>query len=188
MSQQKLLARVVQVFDEHNIQYMLTGSVASSLHGEPRSTHDIDIVVAITKSSSQTLVDAFPPPDFYLDKASIISAIEEKGMFNLIDASEGDKVDFWILTDEPFDQSRFARRISEELVGVKVHVTAPEDIILAKLKWAKESGGSQKHFTDALRVYEVQHDVLDRRYLERWAKELHIEDLWKRLTEEAEFP
>ena len=188
MLQQKLLARVAQVFDENNIQYMLTGSVASSLQGEPRSTHDIDIVAVVPKSSVRKLVEAFPSPDFYLEEASIISAIEEKGMFNLISASEGDKVDFWTLTDEPFDRSRFARRITEELIGIKVQVSAPEDTILAKLKWAKESGGSEKHFTDALRVYEVQHDVLERKYLEQWVRELHIEDLWKQLTEEAEFP
>ena len=188
MSQQKLLARVIQVLDEHHIQYMLTGSIASSLQGEPRSTHDIDIVAEITRSSARTLVEAFPFPGFYLEEDSIIAAIEEKGMFNLIEASEGDKVDFWILTDEPFDQSRFARRIREEVVGVKVQVTTPEDTILAKLKWAKDSGGSQKHFTDALRVFEVQHDIVDMKYLEQWVRDLHIEGLWKQLIEEAEFP
>ena len=132
------------------------------------------------------LVEAFPSPDFYLDETSMISAIETNGMFNLIHVIEGDKVDFWTLTDEPFDRSRFARRITEELMEIKVQVSAPEDTVLAKLKWAKESGGSEKHFIDALRVFEVQHDTLDQKYLDRWVKELDIIDLWKRLLEEVD--
>ena len=109
-------------------------------------------------------------------------------MFNLISVEDGDRVDFWTLTNDPFDRSRFDRRITEELTGINVQVSAPEDTILAKLRWAMESGGSEKNCRDALRVYEVQHDVLDRMYIEQWVRELRIENLWKQLTEEAEFP
>ena len=68
MSQQELLKKVIQVLDQAGIQYMITGSVVSSLQGEPRSTHDIDMVIAIQKSVAKRLVEAFPPPDFYLDQ------------------------------------------------------------------------------------------------------------------------
>jgi len=54
------------------------------------------------------------------------------------------------------------------------------------LRWAKLSGGSEKQFTDALRVYEVQYGKLDINYLEQWVKKLNIESLWKRLVNEAE--
>ncbi len=47
MSQQELLRKVIQALDQVGIQYMITGSLASSLQGEPRSTHDIDMVIAI---------------------------------------------------------------------------------------------------------------------------------------------
>lgn len=65
MSQQKLLRHVVQTLDGSGIQYMLTGSVVSSLQGEPRSTHDIDIIVAIEPASAIDLVEAFPSADYY---------------------------------------------------------------------------------------------------------------------------
>ena len=107
-------------------------------------------------------------------------------MFNLMDLSGGDKVDFWILTDEPFDQSRFSRRYGEEFMGLKMQVSSPEDTILVKLRWTKLSGGSEKQFTDALRVYEVQYGKLDSDYLKHWAKNLDVESLWKRLMDEAE--
>ena len=186
MSQQELLKKVTQVLDKAGIEYMITGSVVSSLQGEPRSTHDIDIVVAIQESAVKRLIKAFPSPDFYLDENSILEAIKRQGMFNLIDVSTGDKVDFWILTEEPFDQSRFSRRIIEDFVGLKLLVSSPEDTILAKLRWAKLSGGSEKQFTDALRVYEVQYGKLDNDYLEQWARRLSIESSWKRLLDEVE--
>ena len=185
MSQQELLKKVVQVLEKAKIQYMLTGSIASSLQGEPRSTHDIDIVIDIQKTSVKELVEVFPPPDYYLDENSVLNAINNRGMFNLINVKEGDKVDFWILTDEPFDRSRFSRRYMEEVFGERMLFSSPEDTILAKLRWSKLSGGSEKQFIDALRVYEVQFDKLDIDYLERWVKKLNVVSLWKRLKGEA---
>lgn len=186
MSQQELLKKIIQILDQAGIQYMVTGSVVSSLQGEPRSTHDIDIVIAIQQSNVGKLVEVFPQPNFYLDKESIVDAINKKSMFNLVVVSEGYKVDFWVLTDDPFDQSRFSRKYTEEFLGLKVQVSSPEDTILAKLRWAKLCGGSEKQFTDALRVYEVQYGKLDMDYLNLWAKKLNIESLWKQLTKEAE--
>ncbi|MDI6734916.1 MAG: hypothetical protein QME42_01770 [bacterium] len=186
MSQQELLKKVIQTLNQTGIQYMITGSVVSSLQGEPRATHDIDMVIAIKRSVAKRLVEFFPSPDFYLDEDSILDAINRQNMFNLIDATDGDKVDFWILTDEPFDQSRFSRKISEKFMGIEMQVSTPEDTILAKLRWAKLSGGSEKQFTDALRVYEVQYGKLDIDYLKHWVKKLGVESLWKRLEDKAE--
>src|SRR3972149_334422 len=140
MSQQELLKKVIQILEQAGIQYMITGSVASSLQGEPRSTHDIDMVIAIQESKVNELVKAFPPSDFYLDESSIFDAINKQSMFNLIDLNSGDKIDFWILTEDPFDQSRFSRRYGEDFMGLKIKVSSQEDTILVKLKWAKLSG------------------------------------------------
>jgi hypothetical protein len=188
MSQQELLIRVVQVLTDAGIDYMVTGSVASSLQGEPRATHDVDLVVALPLAAAKELVKAFPPPDYYLPEEAILDAIRGRSMFNLISLTEGDKVDFWMLTDEPFDQSRFARKGVEEILGVKLQVSAPEDTILAKLRWAKLSGGSEKQFTDALRVYEMQRERLDLNYLTQWATRLGVEALWEQLKAAAEAP
>ncbi|MBM3132615.1 MAG: hypothetical protein FJZ95_06230 [Chloroflexi bacterium] len=176
----------MQVLEDVGIEYMLTGSVVSSLQGEPRSTHDIDIVVAIPKRAAKALVQAFPSPRFYLEEESIRDAIDKNGMFNLIDTSSGDKVDFWVLTGEPFDRARFSRKYAEDVLGMRIVVSKPEDTILMKLRWAALSGGSEKQFTDALRVYEVQFGKLDIGYLHRWATELGLESMVERLQKEAE--
>jgi len=188
MSQQELLTRAVQALENAGIEYMLTGSVVSSLQGEPRATHDIDIVVAVRGQAAKGLLESFPPPRFYLDEEAIAEAIRERGMFNLIDTSTADKVDFWILTGHPFDRSRFARRCFENVMGVRMAISSPEDTILAKLRWAKLSGGSEKQFTDALRVYEIQFERLDMGYLRRWARELGVEAILQDLEKQAEVP
>lgn len=177
--------KVVRALEQLDIGYMVTGSIASSLQGEPRSTHDIDIVVNLPRAKAHDLAVAFPAPDYYLDEEAVAEAISGRGMVNLIDTVTGDKVDFWLLTDEPFDRSRFSRRYHEELFGIRVAVSSPEDTILMKLRWSRLSGGSEKQFTDAVRVYEVQYGSLDVGYLREWALKLGLEGDLERLQDEA---
>ncbi|MDI6767761.1 MAG: hypothetical protein QME52_13150 [Bacteroidota bacterium] len=188
MSQQELLIQIIRFLEENKIEYMLTGSYISSLQGEPRSTHDIDVIIALDKNDTVKFLHSFPKEDYYLDERSILDAIERQSMFNVLDLHGGDKIDFWIITNDPFDQSRFSRKIKEELFGIKIFVSTPEDTILMKLKWANLSGGSEKQFTDALRVYEIQYEKLDMQYIEYWINQLHLQVLWKRIQQEALLP
>lgn len=185
MSQSELLKRVVATLDTAKIGYMITGSVVSSLQGEPRSTHDIDIVLVIRPEQIAAISRAFPPPGYYVDADAIQDAIRQKASFNLIDMQSGYKVDFWLLTDTEFDRIRFARRIHETIDGSLMAISSPEDTILMKLNWARLSGGSEKQFTDALRVFELQHARLDQNYLASWARRLDVTELWDRLLAEA---
>lgn len=165
---------------------MITGSIASSLQGEPRATHDLDVVVQVDENAVAALLAAFPSPEFYHDDSAVIEAVWNRSGFNVIETAEGDKVDFWLLTDDAFDQSRFARKYEEAVFGIRLKVSAPEDTILQKLRWSDLSGGSEKLYGDALRVYEVQHARLDQVYLDKWSKSLGVEDLLARIRDEAE--
>ncbi len=185
MSQPELLGRVVAVLDANQIEYMVTGSIASSLHGEPRASHDIDLVVALPAQAVDILFQAFPPPSYYLSRESMMDAVQRRSMFNLLWVDEGDKVDFWLLTDEPFDRSRFSRRYPDDVLGMRLQVPTPEDTILAKLRWDFLCGGSNKQFTDALRIYEIHRDHLDRAYLDEWVKQLGVTARWNELMASA---
>ena len=165
---------------------MLTGSHASSLQGQARSTHDIDLVVCLTAAEVGPLSEAFRGDRFYLSETAAYEAIRDKRMFNLLEMATGEKVDFWLLTDSPFDQSRFERRQRVVLDGQPVDVSTPEDTILKKLSWCRTSGGSEKQFNDALQVYELQAGLLDIEYIERWLDTLGVGDLWQRIKDEAE--
>jgi hypothetical protein len=185
MSQQDLLKKVIRVPEESGSTYMLTGSFASSMQEEPRLSHDIDLVVNPTPRVIPSLIKVFPSPAYSLDEQNAREAIRAKTRFSLLHMVEGDKVDFWLLTDDPFDTARFGRRRSEDTLGMKLFVSSPEDTILAKLRWAKLSGGSEKQLHDALRVYEVQFASLDMQYLKKWVETLGVEEYWHSLLQDA---
>ncbi len=174
MSQQALLKRIVEALDGAGIPYMLTGSLVSSLQGEPRATHDIDLVVDIATGDVARVTQALSAPQVYLDVHAVDEAARRRTMFNLIDSSSGDKADFWLLTDDPFDRERFSRRLRVVALGLELMVSAPEDTILMKLRWSAQAGGSEKQLNDALRVYELQAGSLDEAYLDEWALRLDV--------------
>ena len=134
MSQQELLRKVISVLTALHVDYLLAGSLASSAQGEPRSTHDIDLVIELPMETAGQLVAAFPPPDFYLSEDAIRAAVRHRSMFNLLSLTDGEKVDFWILGDTPFDRSSFARKRVESILEMALNVSAPEDTMLSKLR------------------------------------------------------
>jgi hypothetical protein len=89
------------------------------------------------------------------------------------------------LTSSEYDKSRFLRKQKIKLYNFEIFVSTPEDTILEKLYWSKLSGGSRKHFNDAINVFEIQHGNLDMDYIGLWAKKLKIESLFDKLKMEA---
>ncbi len=186
MLQQKLLEKVTAFLNSNHIGYMVTGSIVSSIQGEPRNTHDIDIVIELKKEKVVSFHNEFTASRYYISENSIEEAVVNKGMFNIIDTEEGDKIDFWLLTDEDFDNSRFSRKIEVQFQKIKFFISSPEDTILAKLRWAKLSGGSEKQMTDAIRVYEINYKNLDLDYIGQWVAKLSLEIEWQNLLKGAE--
>jgi hypothetical protein len=188
MSEQGLLTRVVTALVSTGVDYMLSGSLASSLQGEPRATHDIDLVVALRPADVPIVAAALSGPSVYLDERAMDEAVRRRSMFNLIDSASGDTVDFWLLRDDPFDRERFARRIEVDALGLRLKVSSPEDRILMKLRWAVQAGGSEKQVDDAVGVYEFQGDLLDEAYLDHWARTLEVTALLGEVRSRAEGP
>jgi hypothetical protein len=182
MSQFGLLKVTAEALDRLHIPFMISGSHASSLQGEPRMTHDIDVVVDVSGDQVDALLAEFPSPAYYASREAVDQAVAMRGMFNVIDLRAGDKIDFWMLTDDAFDRSRFGRRQRIDLDGVSVAMSSPEDTIIMKLRWGRDAGGSERHFRDALRVYEIQHAILDFGYLDHWIRVLGLTKDWSRLA------
>jgi hypothetical protein len=185
MSQQKLLKKVLHALNEHAFPYMLTGSIVSSIQGEPRLSHDIDVIISGTHRILNILRDHFDETEYYFDATAIKEAIASQQMFNVIDINSGDKIDFWMLTDSAFDASRFARKIHLILFNEIAWISTPEDTILAKMLWAKKSGGSEKQLTDVRRVYEVNAPTIDRTYIEKWCVILGVKEYWNTIVGDA---
>ena len=153
---------------------MLTGSVASTYFGEPRQTRDVDVVVDPSPESLERFVLAWAA-DGYADRTAAREALAERGMFNVVDFETGWKADLVVRKDRPFSLSEFRRRRQVELLGVQTWLASPEDIVLAKLEWARESG-STRQCDDAAAVIRVAAGTLDWEYLRHWAEVLGIQD------------
>jgi hypothetical protein len=180
-SQKDFLTELIEKLNLQNIPYMLSGSVSSSLHGEPRATRDVDIVIVATQEQILNFAGTLGE-SYYVSLDAVRGTFAHSSTFNVIDKQSSWKADFIICKDRPFSHQEFERRRSAKVMGLDVWVTSPEDIILSKLEWAKDS---EQQFRDALGVAVVQWDLLDMDYLHKWAKELLIEACLEELLEQA---
>lgn len=181
-----LLRRLVAVLEELELPYLITGSMASTLYGEPRLTNDIDVVVDLPLNRVGVFCAAFADDDFYLDDERIRQAIVHRSQFNIIDPRSGYKIDVMIPEPSPFDRSRFARGRREQVGRDYTAVVAsPEDVILKKLEFHRE-GGSDKHLRDIAGMLEVSGDEIDRGYVEEWAERLGVAEIWRAILQRLE--
>ena len=185
MTIRNLLARVIALLDATGIPYMLTGSYASSIHSIPRATRDLDIVIFPNRDQLTRFMRSLPPSDYYSDFEDAIDALRRRSQVNVIDYATGWKVDFIIPSFTEFNIEEFERRRVIDLEGTPVSVASPEDIVLAKMLWAK-AGESALQIADAASVLRLQADKLDAAYVERWVRRLGLEEQWEAVRLESE--
>ena len=163
---------------------MLTGSFASVFYGSPRSTQDIDIVIAVTPSQLRAFVEGLPEKEYYVEADAALGALKRESLFNIVDLKTSWKIDMIIRKSRAFSQEEFGRRRLSDIEGVPLHVASAEDIILAKLEWAK-LGQSQRQIDDAAGILKLVGDSLDRSYL-KWVRELDLAQQWSAAKRAAE--
>lgn len=175
----QLLIALVKILNRLKIPYMVTGGIAVLMWGRIRLTADIDVVIELKNNQIKSFREALLSlgKAAYIDADAMEEALRHHGEFNFIDANSGLKIDFWILDDkDPFDISRFKRRVYKSSLGQRVAFTTAEDLLLAKLKWYKKSGSSRQ-LEDSESIVKVSGKKLDRVYLSNWAKKLGLTEL-----------
>jgi hypothetical protein len=176
----QVLLAALAALDRAQVPYMLAGAVAASYYGEPRTTHDVDIVVVVTPGSVRRLA-AELAQQFAVGDESVRVALSDRTMFNAIHNQSGLKVDFWLLGEDAFDQNAFQRRVRAAALGAELVLPAAEDLIVQKLRWYRESE-SDRHLTDVRGIVRVQAGKLDAAYIEAWCHRLGLTDLWHRAS------
>jgi hypothetical protein len=161
---------LIGFFDSNKIHYMLSGSVAMSTYTVPRFTRDFDFVVHLKQSDIINLMKEFKE-GYYCNEDAVRQAINEKGMFNIIDPKSGYKADFLILKDEPYRQEEFSRRRLIDFLDLKLYVVSPEDLLLSKLIWIQDvqSGIQMEDIRQLAVLPEIDHT-----YIHRWIKTLKL--------------
>jgi uncharacterized nucleotidyltransferase DUF6036 len=176
----EVFQQITTALGRAGIEYMLVGSFASARYGFPRSTQDIDVVIAAAPAQLKILIHDLNEKNFYAELEAALDAHRNESLFNIIDRNTGWKIDVIFRKSTAFGEEEFKRRRKIELHGLRLFVASPEDVIIAKLEWAKQ-GASQRQLEDAAAVVSVQGQALDMNYLQRWISELGLTEEWKRI-------
>jgi len=187
MSVPEVLLRITTALEQAGLAYMLTGSFASAYYGSPRSTQDIDLVIAGTSPQLRAFVESLPGNKYYVDLEAATEAHQRESMFNIIDLESGWKIDLIFRKSRAFSQEEFKRRQTVNIQGTRLFVASAEDVVIAKLEWAKRAQ-SQRQIEDAAGIMKIQGNSLDRSYLEKWIRELDLTKEWnaaQRITESS---
>lgn len=165
--------------------YMVCGSVAVIVYGEPRLTHDVDLVVVLTREQIARLPDLFPSAEFYLPPVEIMlveAGREQRGHFNIIHHDSGFKADVYLSGNDPLHAWGLARARKLEVDGEPLRVAPPEYVILRKLEYFRE-GGSEKHLRDIRSMLATSPGLIDEAELAPLVAERGLQDLWRRVKE-----
>ena len=174
---------VADVLERCGVPYVVGGSLASSVSGEPRSTLDIDLVVAMTEADVEPFL-ATLGGSFHADDHALRRAVRQRSSVNLFHRATSTKVDLFIAGGSPLDRQAMRRRVRLQVASGPdgfLYVYTPEDILLQKLRWYRLGGEvSDRQWRDILGIVLVQEHRLDEHYLRDGAHLLDVTDLLDR--------
>ena len=184
MPEPELSLLFVRPLNQIGVRYLVSGSVAAILYGEPRLTLDVDFVVFLRDQDIRRLPEVFPAPEFYVPPAEVIAnevARPQKGHFNVIHADTGFKADFYTAGREELHGWAFRHARRMQFRGEPVVVAPPEYVIVRKLEYFRE-GGSDKHLRDIRAILNVSGEHLDRAALHDWVVRRGVTAEWQRAS------
>ncbi len=162
--------KIIAYLTDNNIPYMLSGSVAMSVYVVPRATRDFDFIIHLLPKDIEAFA-AYFKEGYYCDIDAIRDAVNNKGMFNIIDHTSGFKADFVILKSQEFRQVEFNRRKQSEFLDMDVSIVSVEDLLLSKLIWIQDlQSGLQIEDIKTLKTIEN----LEWDYINEWVKKLEL--------------
>lgn len=180
------LCIVTAALEHLGVRHMICGSLASSVHGEPRTTHDFDLVADLSLDDAAEFVASLGDA-FFADEAFVREAIGNGSSFNVLHLATAHKIDVFPLRPRPFSREELRRARARQVAeGVRLPVASAEDTLLTKLEWFRKTGEqADRQWRDALGVVKQQRRTLDLDYCHKWANELGIGDLLDRVLGES---
>ena len=167
--------------DALGVAWVTGGSIASSVHGEPRSTQDVDMVVALLDRHVTPFAKAIGR-DYYVDADAMRLAVTSGESFNAVHFASAIKVDFFVAGDDPFEEERLRSRQRIEMPNGVLYVDTAEHTLLRKLEWYRRRGEvSERQCRDVQAIARIQGDRLDLEHLRLWAARLGVLDLLERV-------
>lgn len=174
-----VLKMVTGKLASENIPYMVTGSIAANFYTIPRMTRDIDIVIDVCESDVEKLVKLFSN-DCYINEDSVRKAVQSRKMFNIIHNKGLVKVDFIIKKNIEYRVLEFNRKRTIDFEGERIFITCPEDLVISKLFWSKESE-SEIQARDIKNLL-ASNPEMDLDYIEGWLQKLDLLKIYEKVT------
>jgi len=179
----QLAIKLHPIFEELGISYYITGGVAAISYGEPRTTQDLDLVMAISLDVIDRLSDALTEAGFYVPGIDDVKSGRMRTL-QIIEMESISRADLVVAGTDEFERLKFARRRVIEFEGTALYFASPEDVILNKLRWRQRSG-SEKQWRDVLGVLKVQAENLDYGYMRELAEQLGLVDALNQAVTES---
>lgn len=182
MEPNEQVLKVIETLDQLGIAYILVGSYSSNVYGVPRATQDADLVLQLGDRPISALMSRLGG-GFQLDPQMSFETITSTTRYVIHHLSSAFKLELFLLSDDPHDQERFARRLQRTFAGRPIYVPTAEDVIIMKLRWSK-GGNRRKDIDDVANVLAVQGDRLDLAYIRSWTDQHHTRELFEQLLAE----
>ena len=180
MPEPDLLELFVARLEAMGANYLVTGSVAATLYGEPRATHDIDLVVELSAANRDALSHSFSAIDFDLPPPEVVRLESERagrGHFKIIHHASGLKADIYLVGDDELHAWAFRNTRRYTVGELDVRVAPPEYVITRKLEFYRE-GGSPKHLRDIRSMLSLSSELIDSATLADWIRRRGLEAAW----------
>jgi hypothetical protein len=183
MNTDDIVFAVIDYLNEHDVPYMLVGSLATNVYCVPRSTEDGDVVVQsdivqIARQISQTHGGVHIDPQLSFESVTATKKVV------LRTEGHGFEIELFQLSDDEHDQMRFSRRIQVNTMDRPVWIASLEDMIITKLRWSQHAG-REKDISDARNLIGVQHELVDWPYVESWCDRHGTREVLERLRRES---
>jgi hypothetical protein len=183
MPEPNLFKIFISRLNKLDVRYMVTGAVAIVIYGEPRLTHDIDVVVDLNREDAEKLVQTFPSEKFYCPPIEVINLEINRplrGHFNLIHYETGFKADIYTLGQDELHHWAITNRKSFQMEGESIWLAPPEYVILRKLEYYRD-GSSEKHLKDIANMVEISSEQINFKQLQNKIKDYALEKEWEKV-------
>lgn len=172
---------LIRILQAMGVPCYIGGSLASSMHGNPRSTIDADLVVNLRENQVESLCNAIEAL-YHADLEVIREAVSKRDSFNILHRETLMKIDVFVMRGY-----RYERQVFDHVKELPPDLEQPEetlpfcsveDIILNKLIWYDMGGRvSDKQWSDLKTVMKIHANTLNRQYLQEWAEYLDVKIL-----------
>jgi hypothetical protein len=183
MHEHDLFTIFIDPLEELDLPYIITGAVASIIYGEPRLTHDVDLVLELQLKDVEKLISKFPSDSFYIPPPELITTELkriERGHFNIIHHNTGLRADIYTVGKDIFNKWGINNYTSISIGEKSYRIAPPEYVIIRKLEYYRE-GGSDKHIRDIQSILTISAGEIDKTLLEKFLEDRSLKTEWSKI-------